>query len=400
MTDGQMLGKGYRKAYASKGDDMRARFVRVDQGNAEHGRKRRQNRPRLPGFEAAFIQEGRTKFSKAVQAPTKDILVSGYNNIKIGKVVRVGPLAGYWIYTLSLEERKTCPSSCQHWQTCYGNNMPFAKRVDHTAPDFLEILETAVARWCNAGAGRGGVKRKGVLIRLHALGDFFSPGYVAFWWRMLEEHKNLCIYGYTAHKPGVPTPGFAGIIGSCIADMNKEFGSRSMIRFSNGGLPKMSTVSIGNPERCPPNAFVCPSRPASAAAATIAAPVGAQTRMLRFWSTEMDDPRNLPATVTDMQQPPRDLARLPMISAEQYQHVGRFAGALVLSCFEQMGGLPRMTTWADDNPTDFYTKLFPKLISRSQQVDVSGTLTIDDAITRLEKAEFADFEEIPRSYDL
>jgi hypothetical protein len=131
--------------------------------------------------------------------------------------------------------------------------------------------------------------------------------------------------------------------------------------------------------------------------------------MSRFWSievTEPYDPRTLPVTQTDMQQPTRDLARLPMISAEQYQHVGRFAGALVLSCFEQMGGLPRMVTWADQNPTDYYTKLFPKMISRSQQVDVSGTLTIDDAITRLERmesaefSEIAEFEEIPKTYDL
>lgn len=93
----------------------------------------------------------------------------------------------------------------------------------------------------------------------------------------------------------------------------------------------------------------------------------------------------LPSSRTDVLQPTRDLARLPAISAEAYQHVGRFAGALVLSCFEMIGGLPRMANWADDNPTDFYTKLYPKLISRSQQVDVSGTLTIDDAITRLER---------------
>jgi hypothetical protein len=113
------------------------------------------------------------------------------------------------------------------------------------------------------------------------------------------------------------------------------------------------------------------------------------------------DPAKLPVTQTDMQQPPRDLARLPMISAEQYQHVGRFAGALVLSCFEQIGGLPRMAHWADSNPTDFYTKLFPKMISRSQQVDVSGTLTIDDAIARLEgQSEFAEFEEVPPAFDL
>lgn len=107
-------------------------------------------------------------------------------------------------------------------------------------------------------------------------------------------------------------------------------------------------------------------------------------------------------TRTDPLQPTRDVSKIPMISAEQYQHVGRFAGALVMSCFEQIGGLPRMATWADGNPTDFYTKLFPKMISRSQQVDVSGTLTIDDAITRLERLDEpqdAEFTELPE-YDL
>jgi len=111
----------------------------------------------------------------------------------------------------------------------------------------------------------------------------------------------------------------------------------------------------------------------------------------------------LPDTRTDPAQPTHDLARLPMISAEQYQHVGRFAGALVMSTFEMMGGLPRMANWADENPTDFYTKLFPKMISRSQQVDVSGTITIDDAISRLERMDDAieaEFEEIPLQYDL
>jgi hypothetical protein len=116
-----------------------------------------------------------------------------------------------------------------------------------------------------------------------------------------------------------------------------------------------------------------------------------------------DEGPMLPASRTDMLQPSRDVSHIPMISAEQYQHVGRFAGALVMSCFEQIGGLQRMAIWADDNPTDFYTKLFPKMISRSQQVDVSGTLTIDDAITRLERMDDViegDFDEIEHKYDL
>lgn len=84
--------------------------------------------------------------------------------------------------------------------------------------------------------------------------------------------------------------------------------------------------------------------------------------------------------------PSRAVAQIGHISGEAYQHVGRYAGAVVMACFEQMGGLQRMASWADTNPTDFYTKLFPKLVQRSAQVDVSGTVTIDDAISRLENA--------------
>jgi hypothetical protein len=99
----------------------------------------------------------------------------------------------------------------------------------------------------------------------------------------------------------------------------------------------------------------------------------------------------------------REVSSIPMISAEAYQHVGRYAGGVVMAVFEQMGGVERMKVWADGNPTDFYTKIFPKMISRSQQIDVSGTLTIDDAISRLERMGDvieADYEEIPQSFDL
>ena len=93
----------------------------------------------------------------------------------------------------------------------------------------------------------------------------------------------------------------------------------------------------------------------------------------------------------------RAIQGLPAISAEQYQHVGRYAGAAVMHCFEAIGGAERMRAWADGNPTDFFTKLFPKMISRSQQVDISATLSIDDAIERLERQnsiQAADYTEV------
>jgi hypothetical protein len=102
----------------------------------------------------------------------------------------------------------------------------------------------------------------------------------------------------------------------------------------------------------------------------------------------------------DVMLPRRQVDRLPAISAETYQHVGRYAGAVVMSVFEQIGGIQRMANWADENPTDFYTKLLPKMIQRSQSVDVSGSITIDDAITRLESNVIdGNYEEVLQ-YDL
>ncbi len=94
---------------------------------------------------------------------------------------------------------------------------------------------------------------------------------------------------------------------------------------------------------------------------------------------------------------------LPVISADQYQHLGKYAGAMVLSCFEQIGGMERFQAWAEGNPTDFYTKLFGKMIARSTQVEVSGSVTIDDAISRLDAADTvidAEFEVVEQEYDL
>ncbi len=80
----------------------------------------------------------------------------------------------------------------------------------------------------------------------------------------------------------------------------------------------------------------------------------------------------------------KNVDNLPLISGEAYQHVGRYAGAVVMAAFEQLGGVERMVAWADSNYTDFATKLFPKMIQRSQSVDITASVTIDDAISCLE----------------
>ncbi len=104
--------------------------------------------------------------------------------------------------------------------------------------------------------------------------------------------------------------------------------------------------------------------------------------------TKLEDMR------TDIAVPVREMSRIPVISAEQYGHLGKYAGALVASAFEQMGGLPMLVDWATQNRTDFYTKIWSKTIQRSQQVEHGGTITIDDAITRLERMDEAEYTEV------
>ena len=112
----------------------------------------------------------------------------------------------------------------------------------------------------------------GVLIRLHALGDFYSPAYVEFWRDMLAKHPRLSIFGYTAHPWWSP-------IGAAIEGrLHRRYGLRAMIRHSGGRdkiitvlegktesvrygpSPAMATVSIKTEANCPPDAFVCPEQ--------------------------------------------------------------------------------------------------------------------------------------------
>lgn len=267
-----------RKAFVSKGDDgTRSRFVKVDPGPITP--KPRQ--PRLQGFEHAAVGEARTYFPKSVQEPRKErpkaktsyrVLVSAHNNVKIGRDVRKGRLKGYFIYTLTLEERATCPRSCEHFANCYGNGMPYARRNSHGDP---AALMQAIEADLEDLAAINSAKRKGVLVRLHALGDFFDSEYVEFWGRMIAKFPKLCVFGYTAWLPGT-------LIGDAVLDVQERVGwERFAIRFSDGGLPDNSTVSIYE-MRTPPGAFICPEQSKGITAA--GKPIGCDTCAL-CWTT-------------------------------------------------------------------------------------------------------------------
>lgn len=244
-----------RKAYAALGDDTTlSRFVKIKGKSSP--RKARGGQLWLLNLRHKALELGRSLFSnRGVKRPDEvtNLLVSGHANVKIGRDVRKGKLfRGYWIYTLTLEERATCPRSCHHWETCYGNNMPWAKRIEH-GPALMRGLETEIVKLL---AARG---RVGILIRLHALGDFWSVDYVGFWDAMLRIHPRLAIYGYTARRQGDP-------IGDAIAAVKARHGQRFAIRYSDGGAPVDCTVSVRDEADCPPGAFVCPEQTGATAA--------------------------------------------------------------------------------------------------------------------------------------
>jgi len=245
---------------AVAGDPGRTRYVKIPPEGGkippEGGKVLPHDNPKQGAFRdmrhSAYV-DGRSYFSKrGVKKPSdlKNLLVSGHSNVKIGKTVLAKKFHDYKIFTLSLEERATCPRSCLHWENCYGNNMPYAKRIDHTAPDFLPRLESELRGLFQP---KNGLRPAGVLVRLHALGDFYSPEYVLFWSHMLNLFPKLAIYGYTARQPD-------STIGTQLRKLMFTFGERAMIRWSDGGRSVMSTVSIERASDKPADAFQCPEQ--------------------------------------------------------------------------------------------------------------------------------------------
>lgn len=153
------------------------------------------------------VVEGRTLFPNTVVNPfeSRRFLVSGENSSKIGKLVEKGPWAGLPVYCLTLEERATCPRSCHMWNSCFGAGMPLARRNNALDADFIPALKaevvTLVRETCAPNPFRPkDTPPKGLVIRLHVLGDFFSAAYVAMWRELMRFLPELRVYGYTARR--------------------------------------------------------------------------------------------------------------------------------------------------------------------------------------------------------
>lgn len=199
----------------------------------------------LPPFDAPFIVEGRTKYPAmrrhAVYGP---VLKSGAYQSKIGAKVLVGKWMDMPVFCLTLEERATCPSECQLWRGCYGNNMHRAHRFMGGA-QLEERLHTEVGRLAKAYPA-------GFVVRLHILGDFYSVDYVAFWARMLATYKPLHVYGYTARwRRDDP-------IALALIHLAMGQWERFAMRFSNAPVDTCSTITIEHAGQKPDDAIICP----------------------------------------------------------------------------------------------------------------------------------------------
>ena len=158
-----------------------------------------------------------TIYKKSIKLPTDfDTLKKGSSNKKLGFKVTAKKWTGKRLYSLTLTERDTCPTSCHHWEDCYGNNMPFAHRFSiEGLTDKLEIEIAALMK----------KHPQGIVIRLHVLGDFYSVEYLKFWERMLFDYPELCVFGYTGRELGTD-------IGNAIHLMNIRYSDRWVIRYS------------------------------------------------------------------------------------------------------------------------------------------------------------------------
>lgn len=205
---------------------------------------------RLPAVGNPALAEKRTLYPHTVirDLDGENILKAGVNSSKIGGVVRKGKWKGMPIFTLTLEERATCPTTCSHWRSCFGNKMQFARRIDHTAPDFETLLVRHVAQLARRYPG-------GFVVRLHVLGDFYSVRYVNLWEAMLDTVPALNVFGYSARWDTRVDPIAAALVPLVMARWD-----RFAIRFSDAPTDECSTVSLEHPIQKPADAIVCPEQ--------------------------------------------------------------------------------------------------------------------------------------------
>ena len=191
--------------------------------------------PHHPSLQRAITIHPRTR-RDAISNSTR-ILKPVSDNGKLGKgsnVITKGAWRGFPLFSLTLEERATCPDTCGRWRDCFGNNMGHAHRFGHDDALMVRLaMELSMLQ---------DEHPEGFVVRLHILGDFWSVAYVQFWIDALAQYPALRIFGYTHRHPTLPP------IGRAIARGLQN--SRAWVRWSDSDGPMTATVS-GRGIQCP-----------------------------------------------------------------------------------------------------------------------------------------------------
>jgi hypothetical protein len=211
-----------------------------------------------------------TRFQKSIKSPADAaILKQGKNNKKLGYKITKGRHKGKYLYSLTLTERDTCPTTCHHWDDCYGNNMPFAHRFQH-GPELEKKLDDEIGELVRK-------HDKGIVVRLHVLGDFYSTEYVFHWGSLLDKYPTLSAYGYTAT--------YDNHIGGAIALVSVMHPNRFDIRYStNKDYSKASDFRYAADESFSGDFFDCPEQTGQVKSCADCAACWQTTKTVRFKS--------------------------------------------------------------------------------------------------------------------
>lgn len=205
------------------------------------------------------LAERRSLFPKAVVDPPPPkswgaalnegghVLKSGANQRKLGSIVTKGAWRGMPIFSLSLEERATCPADCANWASCYANAMPFATRYRH-GPQLERSLEADLA----------GLQHRfpaGFVVRCHLVGDFYSVEYLNLWSGWLDRFPALHVFGYTAWD-------WLTDIGAAVAVLAFQRWDRFAVRLSSRepGIMRAVTVWEVPDKRTSGSVIPCPAQ--------------------------------------------------------------------------------------------------------------------------------------------
>ena len=188
-------------------------------------------KPKVLAFTHPAVIEGRTNFPSRVMS-ARDlprVLIPGEMNSKIGGLWEKGWPGGR-IFSLSLEERKTCPRTCQQWATCYMNHQRFTIRVkadEYLIPKLQSEIAIHASRF------------EKFSIRLHQSGDFFSAAYAQFWLDQVKRWPGLHCFGFTARQRSTP-------IGRILEGASADW-DRFKVRFSGETGERTAAVMIDPP---------------------------------------------------------------------------------------------------------------------------------------------------------